>query len=147
MIIFVFAILLLIFFAVITFATSIVSVLLGSLWTIVFGALLSVLAVILILMLCMYSNEVKFQGYMLEYSVKFLNDNPHTFVYLPIFMLFHVGLAALILWQHCCFTSYFMGSANYWKLTSSGILDIVNIIEYIWGLQFLRDACNFFLIF
>jgi hypothetical protein len=94
----------------------------------------------------MYSNEIKFQGYMLEYAVKFLNQNPHTFVYIPLFILLHAGLAALILWQHSCFSSYFMASSNFWKLSSSGILDILNILEYIWGLQFLRDSCKKFVI-
>jgi len=93
-------------------------------------------------MLCMYSNEIKFQGYMLEYAVKFLNQNPHAFIYIPVFILLHIGLVALILWQHSCFSSYYFGSGNFWKLSSSGILDVLNILEYIWGLQFLRDSCK-----
>lgn len=144
---FVLAVLFLLAFTVFTFATSTVSALLGGLWSIVFGVFLILLALILIVMLCMYSNEVKFQGYMLEYSVKFLNQNPHAFIYIPVFFLFHVGLVALILWQHSCYSSYYMGSGNFWKLTSSGFLDILNILEYIWGLQFLRDACNFSILF
>lgn len=143
---FVLAVLFLLAFAVVTFATSIVSSLLGAAWSIVFGVLLILLALILIVMLCMYSNEVKFQGYMLEYSVKFLNQNPHAFIYIPVFFLFHVGLVALILWQHSCYSSYYMGSGNFWKMTSSGFLDILNILEYLWGLQFLRDSCKIFIL-
>ena len=143
---FVLAVLFLLAFAVFTFATSTVSALLGGLWSIIFGVFLILLAIVLLIMLCMYSNEVKFQGYMLEYSVKFLNQNPHAFVYIPVFFLFHVGLVALILWQHSCYSSYYMGSGNFWKLTSSGFLDILNILEYLWGLQFLRDSCNFYFI-
>jgi hypothetical protein len=136
------AIILLLVFAIFTFATSIISAILGGLWSIIFGISLIILALILIVMLCMYSNEIKFQGYMLEYAVKFLNQNPHAFIYIPVFILFHIGLVALVLWQHSCFSSYYMGSGNFWKLTSSGILDILNILQYIWGLQFLRDACT-----
>lgn len=143
---FVLAVLFLLAFAIFTFATSTVSALLGNLWSIIFGVFLILLAIVLLIMLCMYSNEVKFQGYMLEYSVKFLNQNPHAFVYIPVFFLFHVGLVALILWQHSCYSSYYMGSGNFWKLTSSGFLDILNILEYLWGLQFLRDSCNFYFI-
>lgn len=143
---FVLAVLFLLAFAIFTFATSTVSALLGGLWSIIFGVFLILLAIVLLIMLCMYSNEVKFQGYMLEYSVKFLNQNPHAFVYIPVFFLFHVGLVALILWQHSCYSSYYMGSGNFWKLTSSGFLDILNILEYLWGLQFLRDSCNFYFI-
>jgi hypothetical protein len=40
-----------------------------------------------------------------------------------------------------------MGSGNFWNLTSSGVLDILNILEYLWGLQFLRDACKKFQLF
>ena len=82
---------------------------------------------------------------MLEYAVKFLNENSHAFIYIPIFILFHIGLAALILWQHSCFGSYYQGSGSFWNMASSGIFDVLNILEYIWGLQFLRDACNFFI--
>jgi len=79
---------------------------------------------------------------MLEYAVKFLNENPHAFIYIPLFISLHIGLVALILWQHSCFSSFYQGSGNFWKLTSSGIFDILNILEYLWGLQFLRDSCN-----
>ncbi len=144
---FVVAIVLLLTFAIFSFATSIVSSLLGGAWGIVFGILLIILALILTVMLCMYSNEIKFQGLMLEYAVKFLNQNPHAFVYIPVFFLLHIGLAALIIWQHSCFSSFYMGSGNFWKVTSSGIFDILNILEYIWGLQFLRDACKLFILF
>lgn len=139
---FVVGVLLLLFFAIFSFATTTVSAILGT-WTIYFAILLIILALILVVMLCLYSNEIKFQGYMLEYAVKFLNQNPHSFVYIPVFILFHIGLVALILWQHSCFSSYYMGSGNFWKFTSSGIFDILNILEYIWGLQFLRDSCKF----
>lgn len=143
---FILAVVFLLAFAVVTFVTSIVSSHLGAGWSIVFGVFLILLAIILAVMLCQYSNEVKFQGYMLEYASKFLNQNPHAFLYIPVFILFHVGLVALILWQHSCFSSYYMGSRNFFKLTSSGFFDILNILEYLWGLQFLRDACKLFIL-
>jgi hypothetical protein len=83
---------------------------------------------------------------MLEYSNRFLSENAHTFAYIPVFIIFHIGLVALILWQHACFSSFFQGSSTFWKLNSSGFWDILNILEYLWGLQFLRDACNFLII-
>jgi len=140
---FVFAILLLILFAVLAFATSIVSKSLGGGWAIVIGVLLILLAIILIVMLCVYSNEIKFQGYMLEYAVRFLNENPQVFLYIPVFLLFHFGLAALIIWQHSCFASSMSNGSKFWNFSSSGWLDILNVLEYLWGLQFLRDACKF----
>ncbi len=61
---FVVAILLLLVFAIFSFVSSVVSYSLGG-WAIPFGIFLIVLAIILTVMLCLYINEIKFQGYML----------------------------------------------------------------------------------
>ena len=95
-------------------------------------------------MLCMYSDEIKFQGVMLEYATVFLSCNPTTFAYIPVYLLFTAGLIALIIWQHASFMSFFGTKEN---PTSSGVWGILNLIEFVWGLQFLRDSCNFFLIY
>jgi len=97
------------------------------------------LAILLLVMICMYSSEVKFQGIMLEYAVRFLNENPFTFSYIPLYLIFTAGLFALILWQAACFSS------SWGKLSflSGGVWGVLNILEFIWGLQFLRDSCNF----
>ena len=137
------AVILLLGLAAVTFATNIV-------WTKIsymsypFGGFLVILAFIMIVMLCMYSNEIKFQGYMLEYAVKFLNQNTHTFVYLPFFILIHLGLVLLILFQHASFSSHNFSSLNLWKFNLGYVLEILTLIEYFWGLHFLRDACNFY---
>jgi hypothetical protein len=83
---------------------------------------------------------------MLEYSNRFLSENSHSFAYIPVFIILHIGLVALIIWQHACFSSNSQGSNNFWKMNSSGFWDILNILEYLWGLQFLRDACKIYLI-
>eukprot|EP00919_Chromeraceae_sp_WS-2016_P055313 GHVR01131432.1.p1 GENE.GHVR01131432.1~~GHVR01131432.1.p1 ORF type:complete len:258 (+),score=-12.44 GHVR01131432.1:1127-1900(+) len=80
---------------------------------------------------------------MLSYSVRFLNDNPFVFGYIPVFILFTIGLVALIVWQHCCFISKYSSNSNFWDFSNSGFFGILNILEFIWGLQFLRDAFNF----
>ena len=136
------AILFLLFFAIFSFVSSTVSYALGG-WTVPFAIILIILAIILTVMLCVYINEVKFQGYMLDYATRFLNENPQVFLYIPVFILFHFGLIALIFWQHSCFSSYYRGSNNFWNFASSGVFDVLNILEYFWGLQFLRDAFNF----
>lgn len=136
------AILFLIFFAIFSLASGYVSKSLQG-WTIPFAIFLIIIAIILTVMLCIYINEVKFQGYMLEYSVKFLNQNPNTFLYIPVYILFHIGLVALIVWQHCCFSSFYKGGNNFWNFASSGVFDVFNILEYFWALQFLKDSCTF----
>ena len=104
------------------------------------------LAIILIVMLCYYSNELKFQGLFLNYAKRFLSEKPDTFAYIPVFMLLTLGLFALIVWQHCCFSSRFATNNNFWDFNNTGVWEILNILEFIWGLQFLRDACTFILI-
>jgi hypothetical protein len=124
---FVVAILLLLLFAIFSFVSSVASYSLGG-YTIPFGIFLITLAIILTVMLCLYINEIKFQGYMLEYSTRFLNENPQVFLYIPVFIIFHFGLLALIFWQHSCFSSYYKGSSNYWKFTSNGLFDVLNVL-------------------
>lgn len=130
-----------------SFATNIVWSKLGYL-AYVFGGILAVLAFILIVMLCLYSNEVKFQGYMLEYSVQFLNQNTHTFLYIPFFIVFNIGLVLLVLFQYFTFASHqFTTTLNLWNFNLGQGLEILTLIEYFWGLQFLKDSCNSFGLF
>lgn len=81
---------------------------------------------------------------MLDYGKKFLTERPHSFFYIPFFILLAIGLFALIVWQHCCFSSVFHGNNNFFNFNNTGIWEILNILELIWGLGFLRDACNIF---
>jgi len=53
-----------------------------------------------------------------------------------------IGLIALIVWQHSCFASVFHGNNNFFDFNNSGVWEILNILELIWGLSFLRDACT-----
>lgn len=83
---------------------------------------------------------------MLDYAKKFLFERPITFLYIPVFILFTIGLIALFVWQHCCFSSVFGGSNNFFNFNNGGIWGILNILQFIWGLRFLRDACKFIVI-
>jgi hypothetical protein len=105
------AVLIILGIAIFSLLTDIVWTKLGYL-TYAFGGCLFILAFILVVMLCMYSNQVKFQGYMLEYAVKFLHQNTHTFLYLPFFILFHLGLNLLILYQYASFSSHQFPATN-----------------------------------
>lgn len=136
------AIVVLLAIAVVAFATDIVRSKIGYL-AYVFGGVLIFLAFVLVVMLCLYSNEVKFQGYMLEYATKFLDQNTHTFLYLPFFIIFHIGLVLLVVFQHFSFSSHqFTAIPNLGNFNFRLVLEILNLIEYLWGLQFLKDACK-----
>lgn len=94
-------------------------------------------------MLCWWANERKFQGIFLEYAKRFLSEKPDTFLYIPAFMIMAIGLVALTVWQHCCFTSQFASNNNFWDFANTGFWEVMNVLEFIWGLQFLRDGFNF----
>ena len=97
-------------------------------------------------MLCWWANERKFQGLMLDYGKRFLTERPISFFYIPVFILFAIGLIALIVWQHCCFSSASASNNNFFNFSNPGFWGILNILELIWGLRFLRDACTSFFI-
>lgn len=110
---------------------------------IIIASLCFLAAIILILMLCFYANERKFQGLMLDYSKRFLTERPHTLLYLPLFLLLGAGLTALTFWQALSFASS-LGTpgSSIWNLFNGGIWSILNLFQFIWGIQFLRDACK-----
>lgn len=94
-------------------------------------------------MLCWWANERKFQGIILDYGKRFLSEKPMSFFYIPFFILLAIGLIALFIWQHCCFSSVFHSDNNFWNFNNTGIWEILNILELFWGMRFLRDAFNF----
>lgn len=71
-------------------------------------------------------------------------------MYIPLFLILTFGFLVLIVWQFIAF-----GTANYPTFERSNIyyhsghnifLQVLNVIELIWGMQFLRDACKYLLI-
>ena len=100
------------------------------------------LALIVATMICMYGNETRTKGIFLEYAVQFLNAHTSTYAYIPVFLCLSIGLVALFIWQHCCFSASGK-SRNFYNFNNAGVWGVLNIIEFIWGIQFLRDAFNF----
>ena len=103
-----------------------------------------ILALIIIVMFFMYSNEKHFQRLFLHYAGLFLSENPFVLLYIPLFLLLTLGLVALIVWQHCCFTSKYAQSKNFFNFNNLGVFEILNVLEFIWAMQFLKDACKCF---
>lgn len=102
-----------------------------------------ILALIVAHLICMYANEIKIHAIFLEYAVLYLNQHPQVYLYIPVFLILSLGLIALIVWQHCCFTSRIGSNNDFFNLNNSGVWGIFNILELIWGIQFLRDAFHF----
>lgn len=105
------------------------------------------LIIIISIMAFFYGDQMKFQIVLLKYSNTFLFENGLTFIYIPIFMIFSLGLCALMWFQNMAFQSKFASNNNKWDLANSGIYSALNIIQFLWGIQFLRDACNYKIIF
>jgi hypothetical protein len=89
-----------------------------------------------------YSNSLRIQGIFLDYARQFLHEVKGTFAYIFIFLLFLTGLIALIVFQHVAFSSKSHSNSNFWDFTNPGFLGVLNILEFIWAFQFLRDACK-----
>jgi len=90
-----------------------------------------------------YSNQLRLQGIFLDYSRRFLHEVSSTLFYIPIFIIFKIGLFALFIFQHCAFSSSHHSNNNFFDFSNPGFLGVLNILELIWGLRFLRDACNY----
>lgn len=95
-------------------------------------------------MLCIYANEIKMHGLFLDYAGKFISRRPGTLFYLVLHIAFMSGLVALTVWQHCCFVSQYATSRNFYNFANGfNVWEIFNILEFIWGTQFIRDSFNF----
>lgn len=82
----------------------------------------------------------------LTHSNNFLKDKPILFAYIPLFILFSFGLFVLCVWQFIAFGSIgdptWQSSQVYKKIAQNYFLQVLNFIEFVWGIQFVRDSCN-----
>jgi H+/Cl- antiporter ClcA len=100
------------------------------------------LALIIVLMGVLYRNALRLQGIFLDYARRLLAERSSTFVYIPIFILLTAIAFALFLLQHLAFSSKGHSNNNYFDFSNPGVLGWLNIIEFLWILQFLRDSCK-----
>lgn len=68
--------------------------------------------------------------------------------YIALFMLLSLGLVVLFVWQYIAFGTssppYLRTGDLYFTSGQNMFLQVLNVIEFIWGIQFLRDACTFY---
>lgn len=119
----------------------------GSAWRIVLGSVLIVLGVFFFTMLILYRRRVKITGVLLHYAANFLNFQPINFIFIPIFLVLSVGLIILCLFQYLCFSSQHDPQPTegdvFLHLQKNVPLTVLTLIEFIWGMQFLKDTCTF----
>ena len=99
--------------------------------------------VVLVCYLLLYGNELRFQGLMLKLGTSFLAEKWTVFLFIPLFLLFSAGLVALIFFQQVAFSLRWSRNNNLFDLSNPGVFGILNIIELLWGVRFLKDACIF----
>jgi hypothetical protein len=118
----------------------------GNTWNIILGIFFIAIAVCLLIFFFCYQQEIELGSIFMYYANVFLKENIIIFAYVPLFILLSFGLVVLCVWQYIAFGSYDAPHLNKGDLyLSSGqnmFLQLLNAIEFIWGLQFLRDACK-----
>lgn len=114
--------------------------------TIVLAVGLVLVGVAYVMYMIFYKKEIELASIFMEHSNSFLRESYLVYLYIPLFLVFTIGFLVLITWQFIAF-----GTANpptfqvnniYYHSAHNILLQVLNVIELIWGMQFLRDACN-----
>ena len=118
----------------------------GSVWNIIIGIVLIIIAILQLVFLCCQSKEIELASIFLFYSNTFLKEKCILFAYIPLFMLFSLGLVVLCVWQFIAFGSIgkptWKQSHVYKEINDRIFLQVLNCIEFVWGIQFIRDTCK-----
>jgi hypothetical protein len=97
-----------------------------------------------------YRRRIKMMALFIDWSTRYLPNNIVFIAWIPIFIILTLGLIVLVFFQHLAFISSSEPTKTdndiYLKLQPSFIWELLNIIEFLWGLQFLKDSCKIFLI-
>lgn len=119
-------------------------------WNILLGVAFILTAIAFLIYMVCYNKELKLAEVFLENGNNFLKSDPVVFLYIPLFLVLTVGLITLIVWQYIAFGTAnptYLREGDLFRSSSHNIaLQIFNALELIWGLQFLRDACNSYMI-
>lgn len=113
---------------------------------ILLGILFIIVAVVILIFFFCYQQEIELASIFLNYANVFLKENIIIFAYVPLFAVMSFGLVVLCIWQFIAFGSYWDPYINegdlYYSSGQSIVLQVLNAIEFVWGIQFLRDACK-----
>jgi MFS family permease len=118
----------------------------SSTWNVIIGIVMIAVAVCLLVFFFCYQQEIELASIFINYANVFLKENFIVFAYVPLYMLLSFGLFVLCVWQFIAFGSYEQPYINqgdlYYSSGKSMVLQVLNAIEFIWGIQFLRDSCK-----
>jgi hypothetical protein len=112
---------------------------------IIIGVFLIFFGVIFFVMIFFYKRRIKITGVFLSHAGKFISQKLINLIFIPIFIIFLVGLIVLCLFEYLAFTSnatpFKKDGEIYLQLNQNNFLTILVVIEFIWGIQFLKDSC------
>lgn len=115
-------------------------------WRLLIGITLIVLAVLFVFFLCFYRKRNKLISIFLDWSTKYYKERILYIGFIFLFLFFTVGLIVLCGFQHLAFQTHhdlvFRNNDVYLDSSMNTALFVLNLIEFIWGLQFLKDSCN-----
>ena len=110
------------------------------------GLTLVVIAILFACFLCFYRLRNKLVSIFLDWSTRFFKEKCAYFILTFIFVLLTAGLIILCLFQHLSYVSHntpiHQPGDVYLQLVPNYVLFVLNLIEFIWGLQFLKDSCK-----
>ena len=118
----------------------------GSVWNIVIGVLLIITALAVVIFYFCHRREISLAGIFMYYANVFLKENFSLFLYIPLFLIWSFGLVVLCVWQYVAFgtmSSPTWTAGDVYKRSYQNVfLQVLNLIEFIWGIQFIRDSCT-----
>jgi hypothetical protein len=120
----------------------------GNFWNVAFGVLFLVVSLCIFIFYFCYREEIEVGAIFMAYSNQFLKETPQLLLYILLFLVLSAGLVVLCVWQYIAFgtisTPYLTKGDLYFSSAQNILLQVLNLIEFIWGIQFLRDACTVF---
>lgn len=107
-----------------------------------FAGIAFALAVIILVYLVLYSQELTFQGLLLRSASSYLSLHSHNYLMIPLFLFLTILTAALFMFQHIAFSLLQTSNNNLFDFFNPGVLGYLNFIEFLWALRFLQDSCK-----
>ena len=115
-------------------------------WAIFLALVAFFMAIILLVYVLINRKSIKYCGVFLQNSRLMLKESCLTFLYILLFMILTFVFGILIVFQYLAFVSStspaYSESSLYPELSRTFWFMCPLVIETIWGLSFLRDACT-----
>ena len=109
---------------------------------------MAVLTLVIVISICLYSKQVPITGVFLDEATKFTGKNPSNILFVLIFMIFTAGFLFMFIFEYKGLISMgqptFKKESLYYEASRrvSWATWTVLSIQLVWGIFFLKEACN-----